>query len=51
MITVIVCFIQAYNTSNFLPALLDIYLLDSRVKRRVLRVLSGLLKGYAEVVG
>jgi hypothetical protein len=42
MITAMVCFAQAHNTSNFLPALLDTYLLGSGVKRRVLGVLSGL---------
>jgi hypothetical protein len=41
-ITSIICNSRAALRSNFVPALLDIYLLGSGTKRRVIEVLSGL---------
>jgi hypothetical protein len=42
MVTSIVCHSHAKKQSNFLPSVLDMYLLGSGVKRRVVESLSGL---------
>ena len=41
MITAMVCMSQAKQRSNFLPSMLDIYLLGSGVKRRAFSTLAG----------
>lgn len=42
MVTSLVCHSHAKQQSNFLPSVLDMYLLGSGVKRRVIESLSGL---------
>jgi hypothetical protein len=42
MITSMICLSQARNQSNFFATIMDIYLIGSGVKRRVIETLSGL---------
>jgi hypothetical protein len=42
MITSMVCSAQARNRSNFFSSIMDLYLMGSGVKRRVIETLSGL---------
>ena len=42
MITSMICLSQARNQSNFFATIIDIYLIGSGVKRRVIEMLSGL---------